>query len=89
MTNIDKWDKEAKYVIMDDIEFEFMPNKKQWWGAQREFEMTDKYRKKITIQFGKPLLFLCNPDQDPRSSRSWSQWYLDNSVIIELETSLF
>lgn len=58
----------AEYVIFDDFDFKFMPSKKAWWGAQKTFVITDKYKSKKTIQWGKPCIYLCNPDADPSYS---------------------
>lgn len=74
---------------MDDIDFEYMPNKKMWFGAQKEFTATDKYTRKKTIIFGKPLIFICNPDQDPRKHRLWNSWFDANSVVVEIMEPLF
>lgn len=74
----------ANYVIFDDFDFEFFPNKKAWWGAQNEFTATDKYCKKKQIIFGKPLIYICNPDQDPRSHKLWNNWFNDNCKVVVL-----
>jgi len=89
LTNLETFDKDSDYIIFDDIEFEYMPNKKQWWGAQLEFTVTDKYKKKMSIRWGKPLIFLCNPDEDPRTHPKWCQWYEDNTVVVEIENKLY
>ena len=60
--NLDKWDSSAEYAIFDDCEWQFIPSKKGWFGAQKEFDCTDKYRHKKTLQWGRPSIFLCNPD---------------------------
>jgi hypothetical protein len=80
---------DAMYLIMDDFDFEFMPSKKQWWGAQKEFTTTDKYRKKHTIKWGKPLIYLCNEDNDPRRTRFWNQWFADNCIAIDIKHKLY
>lgn len=66
-----------------------MPSKKQWWGAQQEFTTTDKYKKKQQIRFGKPMIYLCNPDQDPRTHPKWCKWYDDNTVVVEIDNKLY
>jgi len=80
---------EAKYLVMDDIPFAFMPNKKQWWGAQIEFTATDKYHRKKQIRFGKPLIYICNPDEHPRTTPYWNNWFEENCVEINVPDSLF
>lgn len=89
MTNMDTFDNTADYIIFDDFDFEFMPQKKSWWGAQHEFNVTDKYRKKQTITWGKPLIYLCNPDSDPYRSKLWNEWFEATCIRVVLDNKLF
>jgi len=89
MSDIATFDEQAEYLIMDDIPFNYMPNKKQWWGAQLEFTATDKYHRKKQIKFGRPLIYICNPDEHPRRTPFWNEWFRDNCVEIDIWTSLF
>lgn len=89
MSDLATFSPEAKYIVMDDIPFGFMPNKKQWWGAQLEFTATDKYHRKKQIRFGKPLIFVCNPEDHPRTTPFWNVWFEDNSVEINITDTLF
>jgi len=89
MSDLSCFDTKASYLVADDIEFSFFPNKKQWWGAQKEFTATDKYHRKVTINWGKPLIYICNPDQDPRRTQLWSTWYDENTIAIEINAPLF
>lgn len=82
--NLTDFSAEAKYAVFDDFDFEYFPNKKAWWGAQSEFTATDKYLKKKNIKFGKPIIYICNPDQDPRKHKLWNNWFSDNCICIEL-----
>jgi hypothetical protein len=77
------WDTDISYLILDDFLWEYVPNKKCFFGSQQEFTLTDKYRKKFTVKWGKVLIYLCNelPDLD--------SWYYDNTVIINLTNKLF
>lgn len=87
--NLDDWNPEASYIIFDDISFDFIPAPKSFWGAQKSFVVTDKYRKKKTLSFGKPLIFLCNPEDDPTLSNKWSQWFEDNCTIVKITNKLY
>jgi hypothetical protein len=60
--NLDDWNNEANYLIIDDIELQFLQPKKALFFAQKTFVTTDKYKKKHTIKWGKPLLYLCNTE---------------------------
>jgi hypothetical protein len=89
LVNLETFDKDSKYIIFDDFEFDFFPNKKQWWGSQKEFTATDKYKKKQTIQWGKPMIYLSNPDYDPRNHPKWSRWFSDNCIAIDIVNKLY
>lgn len=65
LINLDDWNPEATYIVFDDFDWKFFPNKKAFWGAQKTFVLTDKYRKKHTVHWGKPMIYICNEDQDP------------------------
>lgn len=64
--NLDIWDNEAKYAIFDDFDKEgkkleeYFPQWKCWFGAQKEFTVTDKYRRKMSVKWGKPIIFISN-----------------------------
>lgn len=64
MHDLSLWDSAADYLIYDDIRFDpkFM---KGLWGGQKQLTMTDKYRKKMTVKWGKPFIFICNPEDSP------------------------
>lgn len=66
MHDLAQWDNSAEYLIYDDIRFDprFL---KGLWGGQKQITMTDKYRKKMTVKWGKPFIFICNPEDSPFS----------------------
>lgn len=82
MINLDTYHADADYAIFDDFDWKFMPNKKSWIGAQKEFTATDKYRKKKTILWGKPCIYLCNEEDSPFVTMSPTErgWYNLNCV---------
>jgi hypothetical protein len=41
----DDWDDEAKYIVFDDFEFDYIPNKKGFFGGQERFQISGKYMK--------------------------------------------
>jgi len=91
MINLDDWDENAEYAIFDDFGWEFMPCKKAFFGAQKTFTLTDKYKRKKTVIWGKPIIFLCNPDEDPFDSMKPSQkaWYDLNMIYSVITKPLF
>lgn len=61
MFDLGQWNPQAQYTIFDDWEdWDKLYNYKQWLGAQKEFTIVDKYRKKRTIQWGKSCILLSN-----------------------------
>lgn len=90
MFNLDKWASDAQYLILDDIEWKWLPAKKQLLGCQYEFELSDKYRRKRTVRFGLPVIYTMNQDNynqlvvDP----IW-EWVYANTLIVHIENTMF
>lgn len=85
-------DSQSLYVVLDDCDFDYLPVwiSKGLWGGQESFVASDKYTKKISISnWRKPLIFIVNPDQDPRFSTKWKNWHSDNCVVVEINKELF
>jgi len=89
--SLDDWRDDAKYIILDDIDIKFFPHWKFFFGCQKEGVLTDKYRKKRRVRNGKPTIWLCNGDSDPRRSLSGAEglWLIRNTDIIEITVPLF
>lgn len=61
MFNVDEWDDSVAYAIFDDFnDWSLWFTYKQFLGAQEEFVVTDKYRGKRTVKWGKPCVLLSN-----------------------------
>ena len=86
----DEFDAGADYIILDDCDARHIPLK-QILGAQREFIISGKYRTPKRVVWGRPCIFLCNPDLDPMSLLTLDErlWLQDNAIIIYLEKPLF
>ena len=89
MVDLQTFSLQATFVVFDDFEFKFLPNKKSWWGAQDEFTMTDKYTRKRTIKWGKPAIYLCNPEDDPSRLPEWNTWFDENCITIVIYNKLY
>lgn len=90
--DLSQFNPNSEYAIFDDFDFTKFYTPKQWFGAQKTFAVTDKYRKKKTILWGKPIIWLCNPDQNPMGTEmngGFRQWMELNVDIIELFNKLF
>lgn len=84
--NLDRWNDNAKYIILDDFTIEvdkYLPSWKCFFGSQEEFTLTDKYRSKRTVKWGKPLIWLNN--EDFKVSLSTYTYIHLNSKIIEIK----
>lgn len=86
MFDMSLWNPNAEYAIFDDFDdWSKFYSYKQWLGAQLQFTITDKYRKKSTIKWGKPTIILSNSlpqfsDQD---------WVRKNCFIVQVSAPLF
>lgn len=90
MFNLDDFKCDGEYAIFDDFKLESIITYKGWFGGQKEFTVTDKYRHKKTIKWGKPSIFLCNPDRKPHFVDSISQsWWDSNVLTVFINTTLF
>lgn len=89
MKDLDLWNNSASYLVMDDIPWEFVPDKKAFFGAQRQITLTDKYKRKRTVAWGKPLIFLCNYDLRLKLDNDEAKWYNDVCIFEELHKELY
>jgi hypothetical protein len=88
MLNLEDWNSEVDYIILDDFNIEFLPNYKCFFGAQKEFTLTDKYKRKKTVTWGKPLIWLGN--QDPTYAKNVDhEWIMANSKIVFIDNKLY
>lgn len=90
--NLDKYDETAEFAIFDDIPWDrFHYMAKQWLGAQKEFETTDKYRRKMTIVWGKPSIYVSN--DDPRLHKDMTDdmrnWLQENVIYQIINDKLY
>lgn len=61
--NMEQLSFESKYAVFDDFEdWSTFKQYKQWLGAQRQFVVTDKYRRKRDFLWGRPSVVLSNVD---------------------------
>lgn len=86
MLNLDDWDTRAEYAIFDDFDdWSRFYLYKQFLGAQLCFVITDKYRKKMTVQWGKPCIVLSNIYPDFKDQI----WVEANCFIEHIENKIF
>jgi hypothetical protein len=87
--NIDGWNREASYIILDDINIKFFPHWKCFIGCQREFVLTDKYRGKQTLKWGKPCIWIGNDDPRDDLSISERDYFSINCHIVIITNKLY
>jgi len=78
MYNADAFPKslsEIRFIIFDDVDLEpfFKFCWKSYFGCQREFSITDKYKSKRKLYFPHPwsFIWLCNADNNPLINQGW------------------
>lgn len=77
----------ASVYIWDDIPWERVPCRKQFFGGQKEpFFLSDKYKGKREVYLGGPSIYLCNSYPAFTEERNW----IDRNVtIISINEPLF
>lgn len=75
MFSLDEDISNAHYAVFDDMELKFLPRWKFWLGHQIQFYETDKYRKKVLIDWNKPAIWCSNTD--PRNEHGVTEEQID------------
>jgi len=83
----DDWDDSARYIIFDDFEWEFIPNKKGFFGGQLEFQISGKYMRTRTIKWGKCCIYLTN--KYPNIPNDDVDWYKENCIFLEINRKFY
>lgn len=80
----------AAYAVFDDMQgnFKFFPSYKGWLGAQHQFVVSDKYKKKVTIQWGRPSIWLTNDSPSSCTDLDYD-WLMENAWIVHLSGPIF
>lgn len=81
---------EARYAVFDDMQggFKFFPSYKGWLGGQGQFTVTDKYKGKTTIQWGRPTIWLMNESPSACTDVDY-EWLMGNCFIVHLAEPIF
>lgn len=82
----------TSYVVFDDIPWaSFSHYAKAFFGGQRDFTVSDKYRKKKRLAGGWPCIFLCNPEDFSFDMGVFlaSDWGRQNVDVVRIEDKLF
>lgn len=92
---MEMFSEDCKYAVFDDISggFGFFPSYKLWLGGQFEFSVTDKYKHKRNVKWGKPTIWLCNTDPrldwyKPGTAPDF-EWMEANCDFVEITEAIF
>lgn len=80
------------YIIFDDIQWDSIKSSaKSWFGAQRDFSVSDKYRRKRRIPGGIPCIFLVNPDSFIGDLHDFAlgHWGSENIQVVTIVNKLY
>jgi len=84
--NLGSWEKEASYIVFDDIPWKFIPQKKSLLTQMGDITVTDKYVKKLNVCNDKPAIVLLNEfDGFEEEQVYWEA----NTTVVRLERELF
>lgn len=97
---LDEWDNSVDVIVFDDVIFEFIKGRKQFWGCQRDFIIDDKFRTKRRIEGGIPMIFLCNNEEDFEVARKKKDggfvlqgtefdWYRQNTIRVDVINKMY
>lgn len=88
-TDFNDWDTEADYMVLDDIAFRLIPNKKALFGCQKETTINAKYARKRTVKWGKPVIYLTNTALSNEDFGEDAPWWRENCTFISLVDRLY
>lgn len=80
------------YIVFDDISWDSIKGSaKSWFGAQRDFSVSDKYRRKRRIRGGIPCIFLVNPEDFSGELLEFvlGNWGQQNTDVVTLSDRLY
>lgn len=92
LLNLDDWDESADYIILDDFSsdiLKYLPSWKCFFGGQKQFTLTDKYRGKKTVHWGKPMIWLSNEDIFKNLNIEHINFIKKNCTVIVLDKNLY
>lgn len=87
MVNLDEFNPDAKLIIFDDFDWDYMPQPKSWLTQAGQCTVTDKYRHKRTVSITMPAIFICN--DHPEMKVSDAKYWADNAYVVNLNKPLY
>lgn len=92
--NLDSWDPDASYIVIDDLPMDRVPGWKVLLGGMGDMVLYDRFRPKKDVKWGpkKCCIILCNPGVDWRYSDIWrkeSEWCNVNVEVVEITNNMY
>lgn len=92
--NLDDWDSQADYVVIDDLPMDRVPGWKVLLGSMGDMVLFDRYRAKTSVKWGpkKCCIILCNPGVDWRYSDVWkkeNEWCNVNVEVVAIDRTMY
>lgn len=90
--DLSSFDHYFNYVVFDDVPWKnFEHYAKAFFGCQRDFSVSDKYRKKKRISGGVPCIYLANPEDFAGACQEFclTNWGQQNVQIVFLNNKLY
>lgn len=83
-------EEKVDFALFDDLVhgMHTLPNAKHWLGGQTEFVIGDKYMKKRRIRWGKPSIYISNPDPRGECTTEMKEWMKGNCICVEIKDQL-
>lgn len=79
----------AHYAVFDDFGgLKFLPSYKFWFGHQKQFYVTDKYKGKKLVYWGRPSIWCSNTDPRDELGGEDHAWLEANCIFVEVTHSL-
>mgnify|MGYP006959790248 FL=1 len=82
---------DVDYAVFDDFGgLKYLPTFKFWLGHQRQFYVTDKYKGKKLVRWGKPSIWLSNnnPLEEFGLKGEDVEWLQDNCTVIHVTEAI-
>lgn len=92
LINLDEWNEDADYIVLDDFNKDitkYFPCWKCFFGGQKRFTLTDKYRGKKTVNWGKPMIWLSNEDIFMNLNIEQSNFIKKNCTTVVINEKLY
>lgn len=76
----------VEYGVLDDIDWDFIPNKKAFFGCQSNYVISGKYRTPTYVKGGFPIIYCTN--YAPNFGHD-GDWFRENVTVITLTEPLY